>query len=72
MTRGPDGSEAAEAEGAAQDPTSRRRPRRAVRPGTEREDVDGVSDDEKDIGWSDGSEHRSDADYLRDVPPHWS
>lgn len=63
-------------------PAPRRRgPRRAVRRGTEREAVLGVSADERPTGWGDGSDggpgsdgagHGSNDEQLRrDVPPHW-
>ncbi|GAB2470468.1 hypothetical protein [Xylanimonas ulmi] len=45
--------------------TSRRRPRRVVRPGAEREQVSGVSADER------GGHGDNDDRLLRDVPPHW-
>ncbi|GAA1860209.1 hypothetical protein [Myceligenerans crystallogenes] len=53
----------------------RRGRRRAVRRGTEREAVPGVSADERAAGWGDGStaggDDSNDARLLRDVPPHW-
>ncbi|MFJ3405608.1 hypothetical protein [Promicromonospora sp. NPDC090134] len=59
----------------------RRGPRRAVRRGTEREAVLGVSADERPAGWGEGADggpgssdggHGSNDDQLRrDVPPHW-
>jgi len=58
----------------------RRGPRRAVRRGTEREAVLGVSADERPAGWGEGSDggaapdagHGSNDEQLRrDVPPHW-
>ncbi|WP_123813123.1 hypothetical protein [Myceligenerans xiligouense] len=56
----------------------RRRARRAVRRGNEREAVSGVSSDERGDGWGEaaegaaGGEHGSnDERLLRDVPPHW-
>ncbi|GHH76316.1 hypothetical protein [Promicromonospora soli] len=58
----------------------RRGPRRAVRRGTEREAVLGVSADERPAGWGEGSDggaapdagHSSNDEQLRrDVPPHW-
>ena len=57
----------------------RRGPRRAVRRGTEREAVLGVSADERPAGWSEGSDgaaadtgHTSNDEQLRrNVPPHW-
>lgn len=57
----------------------RRRTRRAVRRGTEREAVLGVSADERADGWAEtgtgaagAAEHGSnDERLLRDVPPHW-
>ncbi|WP_275005798.1 hypothetical protein [Promicromonospora iranensis] len=62
------------------DTPRRRGPRRAVRRGTEREAVLGVSADERPAGWGEGSDgagsadsgHGSNDDQLRrDVPPHW-
>ena len=58
-------------------PSRRRGPRRAVRRGTERETVLGVSEDERPAGWGEGAEpdagHGSNDEQLRrDVPPHWS
>ncbi|WP_460886975.1 hypothetical protein [Promicromonospora xylanilytica] len=55
---------------------ARRGPRRAVRRGTEREAVLGVSADERPAGWGDGAAsdagHDSNDEQLRrDVPPHW-
>ncbi|MFD2793497.1 hypothetical protein ACFS27_08040 [Promicromonospora vindobonensis] len=60
----------------------RRGPRRAVRRGTEREAVLGVSADERPAGWGEGADggpgssgngHDSNDEQLRrDVPPHWS
>jgi hypothetical protein len=59
----------------------RRSPRRAVRRGTEREAVLGVSADERPAGWSEGADgggaagagHDSNDEQLRrDVPPHWA
>lgn len=59
----------------------RRGPRRAVRRGTEREAVLGVSADERPAGWSEGADgggaagagHDSNDEQLRrDVPPHWA
>ncbi|MFI2365743.1 hypothetical protein [Promicromonospora sp. NPDC019610] len=75
-------SENRPAEPAPAGATSRRRgPRRAVRRGTEREAVLGVSADERPAGWGEGSDggpgssdggHGSNDDQLRsDVPPHW-
>jgi hypothetical protein len=62
-------------------PPRRRGPRRAVRRGTEREAVLGVSADERPAGWgedaaggpgSNGNGHSSNDEQLRrDVPPHW-
>ena len=58
----------------------RRKPRRAVRRGTEREAVLGVSVDERPAGWGEGVDgggaaeagHTSNDEQLRrDVPPHW-
>lgn len=62
-----------------QSPGRRRGPRRAVRQGTERETVAGVSADELPDGWGEaGSGDRSGAEFgsnderlRRDVPPHW-
>jgi hypothetical protein len=63
------GPAGAPASGAASpgEPTSARRrgPRRAVRHGTEREDVAGVSADER------GGHEPNDDRLRRDVPPHW-
>lgn len=57
----------------------RRRPRRAVRPGNEREAVPGVSADEQASGWSEarpdgatGDHGTNDERLLREVPPHWA
>ncbi len=44
---------------------ARRGPRRAVRRGTEREDVPGPSADER------GGHEPNDERLRRDVPPHW-
>ena len=60
-------------------PRRRRGPRRAVRRGTEREVVLGVSADERPAGWGEGADgggaeagHGSNDEQLRrDVPPHW-
>ena len=58
----------------------RRKHRRVVRRGTERESVLGVSADERPTGWGEGldgapaagSGHGSNDEQLRrDVPPHW-
>ncbi|QJW34814.1 hypothetical protein [Cellulosimicrobium protaetiae] len=55
----------------------RRRPRRAVRRGTESEVVSGVSADERSEGWGDaaapGRSGRGENDdrLLGDVPPHY-
>ncbi|MFD6142988.1 hypothetical protein [Promicromonospora sp. NPDC060271] len=58
----------------------RRGPRRAVRRGTEREAVLGVSADERPAGWSEGADgggaagagqDSNDEQLRRDVPPHW-
>lgn len=57
----------------------RRRPRRAVRRGNEREAVPGVSADERAAGWGEDAEDRAaagghgsnDEQLRRDVPPHW-
>ncbi|MFB8230140.1 hypothetical protein [Cellulosimicrobium sp. NPDC055967] len=55
----------------------RRRPRRAVRRGTESEIVSGVSADERSEGWGDeaapgrGGRGENDDRLLRDVPPHY-
>jgi hypothetical protein len=55
----------------------RRRPRRAVRRGTENEVVPGVSADERSEGWGDeaapgrGSRGENDDRLLGDVPPHY-
>ncbi|KLN35184.1 MULTISPECIES: hypothetical protein [Cellulosimicrobium] len=55
----------------------RRRPRRAVRRGTESEVVSGVSADERSEGWGDraqpgrGSRGENDDRLLGDVPPHY-
>lgn len=46
-------------------PPRRRGPRRAVRRGTEREAVPGVSEDER------GGHDSNDERLRRDVPPHW-
>lgn len=52
-----------------------RRPRRAVRPGTERDGVEGPSSDETAEGWNEGGSDargESNDDRLRrDVPPHY-
>lgn len=54
-----------------------RRPRRAVRRGTETTAVPGVSDDERPGGWGDlatndgGGSGQNDDRLLRDVPPHY-
>lgn len=70
----------APADPAAAGATPRRRgPRRAVRRGTEREVVLGVSADERPAGWGEGADgagaeagHGSNDEQLRrDVPPHW-
>ncbi|WP_108493228.1 hypothetical protein [Promicromonospora sp. AC04] len=71
----------APADPAQSDAAPRRRgPRRAVRRGTEREAVLGVSADERPAGWGEGSDggaatdagHGSNDEQLRrDVPPHW-
>jgi hypothetical protein len=63
-------------------PAPRRRgPRRAVRRGTERETVLGVSADERPAGWGEGTDggaapdadHGSNDERLKqDVPPHWA
>jgi hypothetical protein len=56
----------------------RRGPRRAVRRGTEREAVLGVTADERPAGWGEGGSaadagHDSNDEQLRqDVPPHWA
>lgn len=59
-------------------PSRRRGHRRAVRPGTEREPIAGVSSDETPTGWSDaagggagGSGDANDDRLRQDVPPHW-
>jgi hypothetical protein len=59
-------------------PPRRRKPRRAVRRGTEREAVLGVSADERPAGWGEGADGAAEADHgandeqlRRDVPPHW-
>ncbi|MFI6425835.1 hypothetical protein [Promicromonospora sp. NPDC050880] len=56
----------------------RRGPRRAVRRGTEREAVLGVSADERPAGWGEDTEDQAaaghgfnDEQLRRDVPPHW-
>lgn len=57
----------------------RRGPRRAVRRGTEREAVLGVSADERPAGWGEDADDRAaagghgsnDEQLRRDVPPHW-
>jgi hypothetical protein len=74
-------SEKQSADPAQNDAAPRRRgPRRAVRRGTERETVPGVSSDERPAGWGEGAdggtapdaEHGSNDERLRrDVPPHW-
>ncbi|MGW2094524.1 hypothetical protein [Promicromonospora sukumoe] len=76
-------SENLPADPAASGSAARRRgPRRAVRRGTEREAVLGVSADERPSGWGEGADggpggsadggHGSNDDQLRrDVPPHW-
>ncbi|GAA4688043.1 hypothetical protein [Promicromonospora umidemergens] len=71
---------ARDADEATGDAAPRRRgPRRAVRRGTEREAVLGVSSDERPAGWGEGSDggpgsngNGSNDEQLRqDVPPHW-
>lgn len=58
----------------------RRKHRRVVRRGTERESVLGVSADERPTGWgegldgtptADGGHGSNDEQLRRDVPPHW-
>ena len=57
-------------------PTARR-PRRAVRRGTETTSVPGASADERPAGWGDDAAHpdaaagANDDRLLRDVPPHY-
>ncbi len=46
-------------------PRRPRRHRRVVRPGTEREQVSGVPQDER------GGHGDNDERLMRDVPPHW-
>ena len=51
--------------------------RRVIRRGTEQTTVPGPSADEDAIGWSEGqseadAEKAKDAEYLRNMPPHWS
>ncbi|MCB7136975.1 hypothetical protein [Cellulosimicrobium marinum] len=53
-----------------------RRPRRAVRRGTETSAVAGLSEDERPGGWGDAapspeSRGADDERLLRDVPPHY-
>lgn len=53
-----------------------RRPRRAVRRGTERASVPGASADERADGWGEaapgaGASGANDDRLLRDVPPHY-
>lgn len=49
----------------------RRRHRRVVRPGPEQAGVSGLSADERGDGWSETPDTSRDAEFLRDVPPHW-
>lgn len=49
----------------ASTPRTRRGPRRAVRRGTEREQISGVPRDER------GGHGDNDERLRRDVPPHW-
>ena len=54
-----------------------KRRRRVIRPGTEHTTIAGPSAEEGAIGWSEGqstpdAEKAKDAEYLRNMPPHWS
>ncbi|ACZ31832.1 hypothetical protein Xcel_2818 [Xylanimonas cellulosilytica DSM 15894] len=49
----------------APEPPRRRKHRRVVRQGTEREHVEGVTEDER------GGHGDNDDRLLRDLPPHW-
>lgn len=77
MTKPDDGS--SPEEGASLEPGSaagegappRRRHRRVVRPGPEQTSVRGLSADERGDGWSETPDTSRDAEFLRDVPPHW-
>ncbi|MHA7133450.1 hypothetical protein [Oerskovia turbata] len=57
-------------------PAPRRRPRRVVRPGTEQAGVAGLGADDDAAAWGDvrpgAAADARDAEFLRDVPPHWS
>ncbi|GAB4086416.1 hypothetical protein GCM10028784_30460 [Myceligenerans cantabricum] len=66
------GADAARRAAGDEDVRPRRRSRRVVRRGNERETVPGVSGDERADGWGEApGDGGNDERLLRDVPPHW-
>ncbi|GHG56410.1 hypothetical protein GCM10011331_23950 [Flavimobilis marinus] len=71
MTEPDDGRSPEEGASPEESAAPRRKHRRVVRPGPEQASVSGLSADERGDGWSEAPDSSRDAEFLRDVPPHW-